>query len=69
MTFAEHWNGENWKTVASPSPNPAPRSSHYDAFFAVSCVSADNCTAVGRANSDLLAEHWNGTQWQVGRFS
>jgi len=69
VTFTEYWNGENWDTVASPSPNPAPRRSHYDAFFAVSCVSADNCTAVGRANDDLLAEHWNGTQWQVGRFS
>jgi hypothetical protein len=69
VTFTEHWNGENWAAVASPSPNPAPRGSRYDAFFAVSCVSADSCTAVGRANDDLLAEHWNGTQWQVGRFS
>jgi hypothetical protein len=69
VTFTEHWNGEIWKTVASPSPNPAPRGSHYDAFFAVSCVSADNCTAVGRANDDLLAEHWNGSQWQVGHFN
>lgn len=69
VMFSEYWNGENWADVASPSPNPAPRGSHYDAFFAVSCVGANNCTAVGRANDDLLAEHWNGTQWQVGRFA
>jgi len=69
VTFSEHWNGENWLAVSSPSPNPAPRGSHYDAFFAVSCVSADNCTAVGRANDDLLAENWNGVHWQVGLFA
>jgi len=67
-TFTEYWNGETWAAVASLSPNPAPRGSHYDAFFGVSCVSADFCIAVGRANSDLLAERWNGTHWLVGRF-
>ncbi len=68
VTFTEQWNGKNWDAVASPSPNPAPRGSHYDAFFAVSCVSANSCTAVGRANDDLLAEQWNGVHWRVERF-
>jgi hypothetical protein len=68
VTFTERWNGEVWRKVASPSPNPAHHGMQYDAFFGVSCVAANNCTAVGRANNDVLAEQWNGTRWQVGAF-
>jgi hypothetical protein len=68
VTFIEDWNGQKWSTIASPSPNPAHSGLQYDAFFGLSCVSANNCTAVGRANNDLLAEKWNGTKWQVDYF-
>jgi hypothetical protein len=66
LTFSELWNGNNWTYVPSASPNPPHKDFQYDSFFGVTCVTASNCTAVGRANSDLLAENWNGTKWIVG---
>jgi len=70
LTFTELWNGDNWTNVPSVSPNPPHKELlHYDALFGVTCVTPSNCTAVGRANDDLLAENWNGTKWVVGVWS
>jgi hypothetical protein len=69
LTFSELWNGTNWTHVPSASPNPPHKDFQYDSFFGVTCVTASNCTGVGRANNDLLAENWNGTKWIVGVWS
>jgi hypothetical protein len=69
LTFSELWNGTNWTYVPSASPNPPHKDFQYDSFFGVTCVTTSNCTAVGRANDDLLAENWNGTKWIVGAWS
>jgi hypothetical protein len=66
LTYSELWNGNIWTYVPSVSPNPPHKDFQYDSFFGVTCVTASNCTAVGRANNDLLAENWNGTRWIVG---
>jgi hypothetical protein len=64
-TLTEHWNGSQWKVVASP--NPSPLGNH---LMAVAAVSANDVWAVGdRVTSNgvnrTLIEHWNGTKWRV----
>jgi hypothetical protein len=67
-TLAESWNGTKWSVV--PSPNPGLASGD-KALYAVSCVSASACTAVGHYVSNNtgtvkgLIESWNGTRWSV----
>jgi hypothetical protein len=67
VTLAEHWNGTAWSIQPTPNPATPPRS----ALTAVSCTSANVCTAVGRSvdNSGgtprTLAERWNGTAWSI----
>jgi len=64
--LTEIWDGASWKIQPVPSPAGHPLSG----FFAVSCVSARACTAVG-AQTDThgtttpLAERWNGTAWSI----
>lgn len=55
---------------ASPSgwtvqPVPSPAGVRDASLQSLSCVSADNCTAVGGADAGILTEHWNGTAWHV----
>jgi hypothetical protein len=63
---ARWWNGKTWAgtTFAGPSSRTTARS-----ILAVSCGSADSCTAVGslQAGGPLtpLIEHWNGKAWSV----
>ncbi len=60
-TLAERWNGHSWSLL----PDTVDVS-HVDGFIAVSCPSADDCTAVGfNQGQDLLAEQWNGKTWRV----
>lgn len=59
-TLAEQWNGHSWRLL------PTANVSHNNQLTAVSCVSADDCTAVGtKARQYPLAEHWNGKTWRV----
>jgi hypothetical protein len=59
-TLAEAWNGTAWRIL------PTANVSHWNQLSAVSCASADNCTAVGSSENQLpLAEHWNGSAWRV----
>jgi hypothetical protein len=64
---AAAWNGTAWSLQATPVP--ADGSSI--ALKAVSCLAADDCTAVGfyyqnpTFNQLTLAEHWNGSAWTV----
>src|SRR6266542_53337 len=57
----EHWDGTNWRRVASPSlANP-------NELLAVSAVAANDVWAVGGYNTggQALIQHWNGSTWQV----
>jgi hypothetical protein len=60
---AEYWNGTNWRATAAPLAGGT--------FDAVSCASDRFCMAVGEddsggvANTEPLAEEWDGTRWTV----
>jgi hypothetical protein len=64
--LAERWNGKTWaiQTFAVPANTQIN-------IYNVKCISATACTAVGSQHdasfSSLLtlAEHWNGSSWQV----
>jgi hypothetical protein len=59
-TLAEQWNGGSWRVLSTVNV------SRWNGLAAVSCASADNCTAVGGSeNQSALAEHWNGKTWRV----
>jgi len=59
-TLAEQWNGHSWRLL------PTVNVSHVNALAAVSCASADTCTAVGTNQGQFpLAERWNGSTWRV----
>ncbi|MDQ1478717.1 MAG: hypothetical protein QOE62_3946 [Actinomycetota bacterium] len=64
-TFARHWNGSMWATVATPNPS----GSFTATLGSVSCTSPTDCTAVGSSavsgGNDPLVEHWNGTAWSI----
>src|SRR5215813_4864873 len=69
LPLIEAWNGRTWTTqhpVQTPAPNSGGDLQH------VSCVTQNNCEAVGFSfdpsvsNSDqTLAEKWNGHRWTV----
>lgn len=59
-TLAEQWNGRSWRVLSTVNV------SRWNELAAVSCASADNCTAVGGSeNQSALAEHWNGKTWRL----
>src|SRR5438034_10429452 len=53
---------DSWSYVASPSPADA-------ALYAVTCIQASNCWAVGRyvgsTAYQTLIEHYDGTSWTI----
>ena len=52
------WNGRTWrlqKTPVVPGAN----------LNWVSCVSENDCVAVGASNAGTLAERWNGKDWTI----
>jgi len=64
--LAERWNGARWAVQSVPGPAGFPEAG----FFAVSCASAQACTAVGAKSSSTgattpLAERWTGTKWTI----
>lgn len=68
LTLTLHWNGRQWRIVASPNPGWGGNS-----LVAVATISAHNVWAVGASTNNLfntlqrqtLVEHWNGKAWQV----
>lgn len=65
LTLAEHWNGQNWQVVQSPSP-----SSSYSELSGVAVVGSNHVWAVGSYYNNYsvrltLTEEWDGTSWQV----
>jgi hypothetical protein len=64
--LAEHWDGSGW-TLQEPV---VPKGAIGSALTDVSCVSINECTAVGyftdsTGNQRTLLETWNGVGWQI----
>jgi hypothetical protein len=64
--LAEAWDGRSWKI----QPGAAPAGAANNQFFAVSCVTAGFCEAVGDSmdptgRNIALAEVWNGAAWKI----
>ncbi|HXZ83805.1 MAG TPA: hypothetical protein VED84_08775 [Acidimicrobiales bacterium] len=62
-TLVESYNGTTWSVVPDPTPPVA-------LLFAVSCLSASFCQAVGEypdtsGSFRALIQHWNGHAWSV----
>jgi hypothetical protein len=64
-TLVERWNGTSWSIEPSPNPPHTQQAS----LGAVTCLSADDCIAVGYQVRHLvgtvLVERWNGSTWSV----
>jgi hypothetical protein len=65
LPLTEHWDGTTWQIVPSP-----PLSSSYTELNSVFSLSATDVWAVGSYFNDnaarlTLAQHWDGTSWQV----
>ena len=70
--LTEHWDGQSWKVVPSPSHPPGIRGQTRSSLDAVAVDAPDDAWAVGHwsaANQvppeQALIEHWNGTKWSV----
>jgi hypothetical protein len=69
QTLIETWNGSSWTIV----PSPDTSTSQSNLLSAVSCSSADACTAVGYSSGGSanistgrpLIETWNGSGWSI----
>jgi hypothetical protein len=70
VMFAEVWNGAGW----SATPVPVPDGAMSDDLSQLSCVSANNCFAVGNFSTtssnggtgdQVLIERWNGRSWAI----
>jgi hypothetical protein len=65
QTLIERWDGISWSII--PSPNPAAAT--YSLLNGVTCVSANECWAVGQnyiaGYYQTLIERWDGTAWAI----
>ena len=59
-TLIEHWDGNTWSIVPSPSP-----STQYNGLSGVAAVSSSDVWAVGVYLNGTLIEHWDGSTWSV----
>ena len=65
--LAENWNGKTWTVKATPNPKGSTNSN----LFAVSCISATTCMAVGSYDHAAaptgapFTELWNGKAWTI----
>src|SRR5262245_22358653 len=63
-TLTLHWNGSQWKILASPNPK-----SFLNALNSVTAVASNDVWAVGYTSDGggykTLALHWNGASWQA----
>src|SRR5215468_9932120 len=75
LTLTEHWDGQSWKVVPSPSPEGIGEQTA-SILGAVSMASPNDVWAVGSRSpastdpqkippSHGLIEHWNGATWTV----
>jgi len=68
LTLVELWDGTRWSVM--PSPNPGGQYPSNDELNAVSCVSVNQCVAVGDYQlvgglKEGLVETWTGAGWTV----
>ncbi|HEX5376365.1 MAG TPA: DUF6531 domain-containing protein [Solirubrobacterales bacterium] len=65
VTLGERWNGEEWTTQATVSPETRTELKLTD----TSCTSATKCMAVGydKVMGKVFAESWDGSEWKVAR--
>ena len=65
VPLAEAWNGHKWAL----QPVPEPKGAHNTLLNGISCISSNNCEAVGTyvhgEGERPLAELWNGHKWAV----
>jgi hypothetical protein len=63
-----HWNARKWYRVSAPNPGGSA-SGDESGLFAVRCLTAKSCWAVGDSyRNDVTrnqALHWNGKRWSV----
>jgi hypothetical protein len=67
QTVTEHWDGTNWTLVPSPS---VTANNAQDTLSGVRALGTGDVWAVGSTlqsftTDQTLAEHWNGTRWQI----
>jgi hypothetical protein len=65
VTLAESWDGKTWSIHRTPDVTGSTTNND---LTAVSCPSADACTAVGSSDSgrsSALSEVWDGTNWTI----
>jgi len=63
VTLVEHWDGQRWRLVPSPSPGGYSQDSD---LWGVAALSASDVWAVGSIGNDPfqpLAERWDGIAW------
>jgi hypothetical protein len=64
-TLVEHWDGVSWSLMTPADPGTA------HTYWAVTCVSATDCWAVGDYRNGVFAPlntligHWDGTSWNL----
>ena len=66
FTLVEHWDGTQWRVVASPNVNGSPS----EELLGVAAVAANNIWAVGDYYTvshiqQSLIEHWDGKSWSI----
>jgi hypothetical protein len=66
-SLTEHWDGNSWSIV----PSPTPVGDVGALLQGVSCTSSSNCWAVGAGtdqngeNLNSVTEHWDGSSWSI----
>src|SRR5438270_245250 len=66
LTLVEHWDGTQWKVVASPNVNGSPS----EELLGVAAITRNNIWTVGdyyNASNiqQSLIEHWDGKSWSI----
>ncbi len=67
LTLIEHWNGQHWSII----PSPSNAKSVLNSLSSVTAVTASDVWAVGYSpniypqQGQTLVEHWDGMQWRI----
>jgi hypothetical protein len=59
QTLAEHFDGNSWQVVPTPSPGSISE------LYGVAGVASNDVWAVGIQNGGSLIEHWDGSSWTI----
>jgi hypothetical protein len=71
QTLIEQWDGTSWTIVTSGNTKTDPTAAQWNQLYAVTCVSASDCWAVGNYRTgdgfvvQTLIEHWDGASWAI----